>query len=203
MTTEPERVERFAAHDGQVTGVLGLGLCAAVVVTWAVDTSAVPRWLVAGALVAAVLVWAASFRPRVSVEGDTLVLRNMLTTTHVPLAAIDKVVVRQVLAVFVGERRIANAGVGRSRRQAQRRRPVPGALPAADEPTSRRDVVDVADHVETRLAQLVQEERTRLGLRRGSPELEALAAEVRTEPARLELALLAAALVLLVVALLV
>ena len=52
--------------------------------------------------------------------GRELVLRNMLSTIYIPLAAIEEVAVRQVLAVRAGDKRYVCAGVGRTLRQAMK-----------------------------------------------------------------------------------
>ena len=56
-------------------------------------------------------------RPAVWVTRDALVLRGMFHTDRVPLAAIDKVVVTQVLAVSAGGRRFVSPAIGYSIRQ--------------------------------------------------------------------------------------
>ena len=160
------------------------------------------------------LIWTSTLRPRVMVQGSFLVLRNMLSTVRIPLAAIDEVVVRQVLAVRAGEKRYVCAGVGRSLRQAMkgsaamRAREQTGGLTgelagsAVAEPEVRPGVI-YADFVELRIRDLIQKDRERRGVARSSPEAAELAAQVRREPAWPEIVALGASLVLFVVALLV
>ena len=67
-----------------------------------------------GAAFAGILSYAALLRPAVRVESGALVLRNMLDTNVVPLAAIDEVAVRQVLAVRANEKRYVSPAIGNS-----------------------------------------------------------------------------------------
>ncbi len=207
MADEPgespeEGLERFAPTGGRVVGVVGLVMAAGFVVLWALDRDAVPAPVAAGALVAGVLVWAALLRPRVSVSRETLFLRNMLETVHVPLAAVDEIVVRQVLAVRVGDRKFVSPAVGRKLRKVMRApRPAPMLGPSVPDaiddglgPTSVSERIptdiDYVDHVESRLRERIAEARTRHGVTRYSDEAEALAREVRREPAWPEIAAL-------------
>ena len=67
-----------------------------------------------GAAFAGILSYAALLRPAVRVDSGALVLRNMLDTNVVPLAAIDEVAVRQVLAVRANEKRYVSPAIGNS-----------------------------------------------------------------------------------------
>jgi len=178
--------EKFAPNGGQVTGVLGLLVVAAFVGVWVSDRDSVPLWVLALALLVGVLIWASMLRPRVWVEPGTLVLRNMLDVTRIPLAAVEEVAVRQVMAVRVGEKRYVSPGVGRSLRQAMKgsaaqrvRSQLPGLQGLAAEGAAAVEPGMVyGDYVELRLRDLATEDRTRRGVRVGSPELDALAGEV-------------------------
>lgn len=129
-------VERFHATNGRVSGYLGLA-CAAVVLALAIaswDADRAPTIAIA-ALLGALLVWVALLRPALWAGRDHLVMRNMFHTDHVPLAAITRVAVGQVLAVVAGGRRYTSPVVGYSARQtlrsragAARNRPAPTAL---------------------------------------------------------------------------
>lgn len=110
-------VERFAG-SGRVTGVIGLVVAAGIVALGVMDPGEIPLPVVAGAVLAAVLIWSTMLKPRVFVAAGDLVLRNMLETIRIPLAAIEDLAVRQVLVVRVGEKRFVSPGVGRSVRQA-------------------------------------------------------------------------------------
>ena len=118
----------------------------------------------------------------------------MLETIHIPLAAVDELVVRQVLTVRVGEKKYACPAVGRKLRKVMRvPRPAPllgprvtdemvddlakatdHALGPSSEPERPKTDIDYADHVEDRLRDLVAEARERHGIRRYSDEAEAL-----------------------------
>lgn len=190
-----EDLESFAPTGGRTFGVLGLVMAAGLVVLWALDRDAVPAAVPAGALVGGVLVWAALLRPRVSVSRETLHLTNMLETVHIPLAAVDELVVRQVLALRVGEKKFVSPAVGRKLRKVMRApRPTPMLAPPlpdtmddavgpASAPERAPTEIGYVDHVESRIRERIAEARTRHGVTRYSDEAEALARDVRREPA--------------------
>lgn len=178
----PETVERFRPTSGQVLGWTGLVLVALAVLA---GLSEGPVWpVVTGALALGALDWAAMLKPRVLVSGRWLVLRNMLETVRVPLAAVEEVAVRQVLAVRVGERRYVSPAVGRSLRQTLKG--------GRRDETAASDLATQAypDFVEDRIRHLAAEARTHEGVARYSAAQEALGADVRREPAWVEIALL-------------
>jgi hypothetical protein len=189
-----EGLERFVPTGGRVVGVVGLVMAAAFVVLWALDRDSVPAPVAAGALVAGVLVWAALLRPRVAVSHETLFLRNMLETVQIPLAAVDELVVRQVLAVRVGNRKFVSPALGRRlRKLIKAPRPTGLLMPALPErmddpvggPTEVRapTSIDYVDHVEGRIRERVDQARSRHGVTRYSDEAAALARDVRRVPA--------------------
>lgn len=167
-----EPVERFHPTSGRIMGTIALVLVAAVVVIGVLDREhGFPMPVVLGAVVFGILVWAAMLRPRVWATGDDLVMRNMLNTAHIPLAAIEQVAVRQVLAVSAGERRFVSPAIGRSFRQtvkSNRKGPQPTATES------------YPVFVEERISQLADDARTQRGVRRFSEEQVALGADVRT-----------------------
>jgi hypothetical protein len=190
-----QAVESFRSTSGRVTGSVGLALVLGVVVMGVVDHEAFPAPMVAGAIVFGVLLWAATLRPRVSVAGDRLVLRNMFETVSIPLASIEEIVVRQVLLVRAGTGRYVSPAVGRSRRQTVRAN-------HAGRPASVETVVgSYPDFVEQRIRQRCDDERAKLGIARYSDEQFALAAEVRREPAWLEITALAVSVLAFVITL--
>ena len=191
MSEEP--VERFRPTSGRVMGVLALILVAAVVVIGVLDRDhGFPMPVVAGAIVFGVLVWSAMLRPRVWATENDLVLRNMLDTVSIPLAAIETVAVRQVLAVSAGEERYVSPAIGDTWRQTIKsnrggeRKPATESYPV---------------FVEERISKLAEDARARRGITRFSDEQVALAADVRRQPAWLEISLLAVATVGFVVSL--
>jgi hypothetical protein len=211
---EDVTVEKFAQNGGQVVAGLGVLVVLAMLVAWASDPGADTAWVPCLGLVLALLIWTSMLRPRVLVQGSSLVLRNMLSTVRIPLAAIDEVVVRQVLAVRAGDRRYVCAGAGRSLRQAMkgsaamRARAQMGGFTgemasAAEGESEVRPGALYADYVEIRIRELIKEDQVRLGVTRSSPEAAELARHVRREPAWPEIAVLGASMVLLVVAILV
>jgi hypothetical protein len=113
------------------------------------------------------------------------VLRGMFSTQHVPLAAIDTVVVSQVLAAKVGDRRYVSPVIGYTVRQTLKARSRDGLGPSSSAPAASNEH---QAFVEARIAALAEDARDRLGIRKGSPEQQALAADVRRTWAWPELA---------------
>jgi hypothetical protein len=165
----PEQVvEQFKPTSGRITGVLGLLLAGAVIVIGLLDREQFPILLVAIAVLAAALIWSSMLRPRLWVTSDHVVLRNMVTTTRIPLAAVERVAVRQVVSIHAGDRRYVSPAVGRSLRH---------ALPTqkAKEQTA---LSSYPVFVEERLHHLVDEARTRSGVKPYSDEQLELAGQV-------------------------
>lgn len=111
---------RFGPTSGVFSGVAGLVVCAGFVVGAlhdGVDLGSVRVAL--GALVAAVLVWAYLLRPRIVIEegGRTLLLRNPLVDTRVPLAAVKVVGVRTLTTIKTEDARYDAVAVGHSVRR--------------------------------------------------------------------------------------
>ncbi|WP_244929745.1 hypothetical protein [Nocardioides sp. W7] len=195
-------VERFRPTSGQLLGWTGLVLAAVAVVGGLVEG---PSWsVVSGALAFAVLDWAALLKPRLIVSGRWLVLRNMLETIHLPLAAVEELAVRQVFAVRVGEKRYVSPAVGRSFRQTLKsnRRGASADTAAAKTGTDLADQA-YADFVEQRIRHLAAEARELESVGRYSAAQDALAGEVRRVPAWLEIGLLVVTVAAFVVSLVV
>lgn len=201
---QQQPVEQFHQTSGRVTAILVLLLAGVVVVVGVADPGSVSVAVVAGALLAAVLAWASMLRPALWVAGEQLVMRNMLETVHVPLAAIEQLAVRQVLALRAGDKRYVSTVVGRPWRKAVRTRR-PGRAAAQSEPAEDASPggLSYADFVEERLHLLMEQARTRAGVRALSDEQVALAAGVRREPALLPIGLALVAFVVFVAALVV
>jgi hypothetical protein len=204
------RVEKFAPNGGTVISVIGGVVAVGFIVGWAVDMDDVPLWVPAVALLGGIVLYTSTVRPRVRVQGRELVLRNMLTTFYIPLAAIEEIAVQQVLAVRAGGKRYVCAGVGRTLRQAMKGSAVEkareqmgglrGEMVAAP---VREPGMNYADYVEIRIQELVNEDRMRRGVKRFSPEADELAKQIRRELAWPELIALVASAAFLVVAILV
>ena len=198
-------VERFAG-GGRVTGIIGLVVAAGILVLAVMDPGSIPLPVVAGVILAAVLIWATMLKPQVSVRDHHLVLRNSLETSRIPLAAIDELAVRQVLAVRVGRKRFVSPGVGRSARQAiksSRAAPPDHSNLAlgpfgGSSPAQVKGGIAYADFVEQRIKDLVALDRERRGVRAHESE----ASEVTRETAFIEIVALVASVAFLVVAIL-
>jgi hypothetical protein len=193
MAEEP--VERFRPTSGRVLGAVGLALVVAVVAAGVLDSDGdLPVTMIAGAVLFGALIWSAMLRPGVWVTESDLVMRNMLDTVRIPLAAIESVVVRQVLAVGAGDSRYVSPAIGQSWRQTYKS--THGAAP-------KTATESYPVFVEERISHLAEEARARLGVRRYSDEQVALASGVRRQPAWAEISVLAVAGVVFVVSLLV
>lgn len=180
-----EVVERFRPTSGRVVGAIGLLLVVGLVAAGVADPAAFPAPVVAGALVVGVLIWAAMLRPGLALTRSALVMRNMLDTVEIPLAGIEEVAVRQVVAVRSGDRRYVSPAVGRSVRQVFRARSRGGSGDAAVPAT-------YADYVEDRIRSAAADAARAAGVRPRSQEQVALGRDVRRTPAWVEIALLAA-----------
>ena len=195
-----EADERFRPTSGRVTGPLTIVVAAAIAMVGILErSSGFPEWVVAAALLAGVLAWASIIRPALSIRGETLVMRNMFDTVHIPLAAVEEMVVRQVLAVRVGDARYISTVVGRSWRKTMTAHRRAGMRAAAGEHTTE---LPYADFVEERLRRRIDDARSRAGLRPGSPEQAHLSSAVLREPAWLPICVAGAAAVALVLAIL-
>ncbi len=109
-------VQRYSQTSGRVLGVIGV-VAAAVTAAMVLRSEEPSYATVAFCVFFGALAWAALLRPRLELGRSDLVLRNMLSTDTVPLAAVESVTVRQVLVVFAGDRRFTSPAVGRTRRQ--------------------------------------------------------------------------------------
>jgi hypothetical protein len=176
-------VERFPPTNGRFSGILGL-VTAAVILTLALvagDTGR-PLGVAIGAVLGALLCWAALLRPAVWVTQRDLVLRAMFHTDLIPLAAIDQVVVTQVLAVGAGGKRYVSPTVGYSARQtvvSKRVRRLHDPQSEVVAPPPLRITNSPQMFVEERIRHLAQARRDQLGIEKGSPDQAAVAADVR------------------------
>ncbi len=195
---EAGEVERFPATGGRVIGIMTLLVSGGLVILAIAERD--ESWslsLALGALALGSTAWASMLRPALAIDDDLLVMRNMIDTVHVPLAAIEQIVVRQVLAVFAGEKRYVSPVVGKTRRKL--RRAEKGS--ASEQP--KRGEVAYPDFVEDRIRRRANEARSARGIANLSDEQLALAADVRREWSWPVIALIAAPTLLFVVTLLV
>lgn len=184
---------RFRPTGGRIMGSLAVLAALVVVAIGVSDPGALPGPVVAGAVLLGVLGWASMLWPRVSLTDDDLVLRTMVEYQRLPLAAVEDLAVRQVLAARVGDKRYVSTAVGKSWRRAM----------VGDRPATRKDrdrgedrpVTEVAyaDYVEQEIRQRMERAREAAGIRLLSDEQLALAKGVRREPAWLPIVLIAAA----------
>lgn len=175
--------EDFPPTNGRVFGVMTAAIGLLTIVLAVVEGGDVLLPGLAFGVFFVGVAWSALLRPRVSLRGDDLVLRNMVDTVTVPLAAVEEVVVRQFLAVRAGERRFTSPAVGRPRRQMAREDRGGGS--PSDVMLQEGQAFGL--FVQERIRHRATEARERLGIRVGSAEQDALAAQVRRQPAVPEL----------------
>ncbi|VXB06062.1 hypothetical protein [Nocardioides sp. AX2bis] len=217
------REEDFRPTNGPAVGLLALAVLVGVVVLDVLGQGPdLAPWGYALVVLLGVLVWAAVLRPRVWVGQGDLVLRTMLETVRLPLAAVEAIAVRQVLVVTAGGRRYVCPALGRSRKALVRGSAGGGGrggggigafvgvrswgdgAPAEGDEVARRSHeralgVDYPRYVEGRLLELTDRARLEARVRPGSDAQRELAAGVRREPAWPEIAALALSAVALVV----
>lgn len=126
---QPPPVQTFRPTSGGILGWVAV-LAAAVVgvVALVEEPNLLGVQVVLGAALVALVVWVSLLRPRAAAYADTLVLRNLLSDTHLPLARVDTAVVRQVLHVWLGDDCYRCVGIGRSSRSLLNRRNNGGAM---------------------------------------------------------------------------
>lgn len=183
-------VERFHPTSGRIPGVIGLITVGVVLAIAVYDRSTgTPLAVAICACAGAVLVWAALLRPTAWATERELVLRSILRTDRVPLAAIEEVAITQVLTVRAGERRFVCPAIGYTTRQTVR-----GKAGERLVESSAHQQLGTGDAYQTyvaqRIMQLATEARDRARILSGSPEQAALATDVRREWAWLEIAAL-------------
>lgn len=174
MERKDEVVERFRPTSGRIMGIVTMVCAGAGVVLGVFEAGGgFPVWATAAFFLTGVLAWTAMLRPALWATKDSLVMRGMASTTVVPLAAIESVVVRQVLAVRAGDQRHVSPVVGRAWRKM-----VTTSRKDAEK-ASRTADVDYASFVEDRVSGLASNARDAAGIRLASKEQVALAATVR------------------------
>jgi hypothetical protein len=193
-------VEKFARGGGSFVSVVGGLVVVGALAGWAADVHQVPLVVPAVAVLVGVLLWTSTLRPRMLVEGRELVLRNMLTTVRLPLATVEEIVVQQVVAVRAGGRRFRCAGAGRTLRTVVKGAGMPRRLGGTEVERG----MDYGDYIETRVRQLVNDDRDRRGISSAyDPEVEQLSSHIRRQWAWPEVAAVAIAVLLVVLAVLV
>jgi len=164
-------VEYFKPTSGRVMGSIGVLGAAALAVAVVYDglQDSDPAVLL-GSLLFALLCWAVLLWPKLGVSETQLLLRNSFDSVTIPLAAIEQLALRTVLAVRVGEKRYVNTAAGRTLRAMRKA--------GSEQPDP---VENYADFVEERIRARMDDARAREGVRVMSEQQEALAAEVRRE----------------------
>src|SRR3954454_22662212 len=111
-------VEQFKPTGGMLVGWLSLAVAVVLLVLVPISEPNLSgvRVVLIVALIG-LIVWMALLRPRATAYAQTLVLRNIATDTHLPLAGIEAVLVRTTLNVWVNEERYVCVGIGRSTRK--------------------------------------------------------------------------------------
>jgi hypothetical protein len=178
---------RFSPTGGLIMGSLAVVGAALVVAIAVADPAAVPAEVVTGAVLIGVLGWATMLWPRLWVTSEELVMRNVVEIVHLPLAAIEAIAVRQVLAVRVGDKRHVSTALGRSWRKTM----------VGDKPATRKDSdkppteINYVDYAENEIRDRMEKARLAAGVTLLSDEQLALAAGVRRQPAWLPIILIA------------
>ena len=118
MSTE---TSTFRSSGSLVFGVITVvGLLTLAVLAAVHPDAGAPGWISAALVLLALVVYVASVRPAVVLEDSELVLRNMLSSVHVPWPLVGEVRVRQFLTVEAEDETYDCAAVGRTRRQIYR-----------------------------------------------------------------------------------
>ncbi|MCW2835484.1 MAG: hypothetical protein JWN68_3437 [Nocardioides sp.] len=185
---------RFRPTSGLIMGSLAMIGVLVVAGIALADPGELPAEVVSGAVLVGVLGWATMLWPRLSVTSEDLVMRNVVETVRLPLAAIEALAVRQVLAVRAGDKRYVSPALGRSWRKAM----------VGDKPATRKDAdlpiteVNYVDYVEKEIRDRMEQARATAGVTLLSDEQLALAAGVRRRPAWLPIVLIVASVLALV-----
>lgn len=206
-----DEVQRFSVTSGRIFGALAVATAAGVVLAALLDARGGPSYeTVTLAVFFGALAWTAMLRPRVELDESRLVLRNMLETVSVPLAAIESVAVRQVLVVFAGDKRYTSPAVGRTRRQLHRdgRQSTRGShggmmgfLPALPSPPEKAESAKTSYglFVEERVRSRVSDALAKEGVAARSADQARFAEGIVRTPAYVEIAVLAGSLIVFVV----
>ncbi len=214
--TGDREIQRFSVTSGRVLGTFAVAAAVGVVLAAVLDAEGDPSYaVICVAVFFGTLAWSAMLRPRLELDDTRLVMRNMLETVTLPLAAIESVSVRQVLVVFAGDKRYTSTAVGRTRRQLHRdgsggrASGSPGAMmgmvpsfpttPEAADTARTSYGLFVEERIRSRVADALAIE----GIKARSTDQGRFAEDITRSPAVAEIALLAVSLVVFVVLLLV
>lgn len=158
-------VEWFQPTSGTIVGWLGVATGVVMVALsfgWGLTEGfSLPGF--AGGLLLALAAWVTMLRPRVGLDRSDLVVRGMVSTTRLPVGAIESVVARQVLAVWVGGKRYVSAAVGHSYRDIARSRRQRHDDPALLRQNAKHSDPIYADHVVTMITERARLVRSEAG----------------------------------------
>ena len=111
---EQRPLERFKPTSGLFTGYAGMALAAFALVYCVLFVHTVVGLRVAlAAVLAAVVIWVAMLRPRVTAYAEELLLRGSLHDTRIPYLAIEDVTITQMMNVFAAGKRYVCVGIGK------------------------------------------------------------------------------------------
>lgn len=114
---EPGDDHVYTPTSGTASGWIGLAIAGVFVVAVLVSDHSIGgvRFALA-ALLFGLLLWCYMLRPRVTIGGTDVDLRNAFSTWHVPLVDVRSVSVRAVMMVSTDERRYDGVAIGRPAR---------------------------------------------------------------------------------------
>ncbi len=116
-TTNAAPVERFKPTSGLFPGVVGLLFVAVGIGYVALEVHTVTGLRIGlGLAFLGLLVWVTQLRSRATAYPDTLILKNSLVDTSVPLCLVEEVSASRTLNVWVGDRRYVCIGIGQPMR---------------------------------------------------------------------------------------
>ncbi len=166
--TSAEPVERFKPTSGMFAGSIGLIFVVVGIVYVSLDVHTVTGLRVGlGLAFIGVVVWITQLRSRAAAYPDTIVLKNSLVDTSVPLRLVDEVSARRTLNVWVGDRRYVCIGIGQPMRamlKGERRntqgigmRGLQDYAESANRPAADQSAKAYEDFVVTRIEELVEQ----------------------------------------------
>lgn len=182
----PDReTEWFQSTSSKVWGGVSLVLAVAVMVVAIVDFY-LPVLL--GAFGFGLLAYASMLRPKIGLNREDLLIRNMYSSYRIPLPAIDSVAITRTFSVHVLGKTYVSPAIGRSFREISR----------YDKGKASGD--DYASLVERRIDARIADARAMTGVAHGSDEQVALADSIERHWSLVEVGLLVATVVALVIA---
>jgi hypothetical protein len=120
--TEPRLIERFSPSGGRWVGIVGITVIAVLLVLMAFESgfSLGAAAVAAGFVLFGLAMYVALVRPTVHAYTDHLLVRNLVSDTHVPWHLITDAEVRQTLLLYTRDKVVHAVAIGRSARQQMR-----------------------------------------------------------------------------------